>query len=229
MLPAPFPLSQFLRGVAALGLTGARVLQCVLPTFTIIYSAELDTFQTSYYTTVCSNTNICSVVQQQFFCEYHTDCRNPTFPCPPHLPRTEQPHHDSGNYLENQPHKNPSGKPPHFQITCPAPQHTSSSQQFPLPWPHGRDGRAAGASIPTTQTLPVLQARHGEPQCLSLPDGMPRRKWKFFLFPPPHNKQNVTQIAVSLRGQMWILGVCFCKSCWSVGGSVTSPRLLARS
>lgn len=35
-------------------------------TSTIIYSAELDTFQTSYYTTVCSNTNICSVAQQQF-------------------------------------------------------------------------------------------------------------------------------------------------------------------
>lgn len=35
-------------------------------TSTVIYSAELDTFQTSYYTTVCSNTNICSVAQQQF-------------------------------------------------------------------------------------------------------------------------------------------------------------------
>lgn len=62
---------------AALALTGARVLL----TFTIIYSAELDTFQTSYYTTVCSNTNICSVVQQQFSARIAL-VANPAFPCP---------------------------------------------------------------------------------------------------------------------------------------------------
>lgn len=84
-----FPPSQVLWGVAARGLTAARVL----PTFTIIYSAELDTFQTSYYTTVCSNTNICGGVQQQSFRELFHRLQKPHIS----LPRTEQPHRRSGN------------------------------------------------------------------------------------------------------------------------------------
>lgn len=94
-VPAPSSLPQFLGASLLPGVTGARVLPARCLTFTIIYAAELDTFQTSYYTTVCSNTNICSVVQQQFFWEDFSVTQiaeKNAFPCPPQCPPRCPPH-----------------------------------------------------------------------------------------------------------------------------------------
>lgn len=101
-------------------------------------------------------------------------------------------------------------------MSCPAAQHRSGLQQLALPWPQ----RSLHPNPKNPKSLPVLQARHGHTQNLSIPDGT------LGIFPLPSSPQQTkcNTNRSEFAGANVDIGVCFYTSCWSV--VVASSRLI---